>query len=51
MILNNVEIINLPSSRFNDPSNRSLTIQINAYLNGEGVPGASGGLYNQELSQ
>jgi len=47
---NNVEIVNIPSSVFTDPANRTFTVQISAFLNGIGVPGASGGVNNQDFA-
>jgi hypothetical protein len=47
---NNAEIINIPASTFTDSANRTFTVQINAFLNGVGVPGASGGVNNQDFA-
>lgn len=48
---NNVEVLNINPSLFSDPANRTMTIRIDAtYLQGVGVPGASGGAFNQDFA-
>ena len=47
---NNVEILHLPPALFTDTANRTFTVEVKAFLNGEGVPGASGGAYNQDFA-
>jgi len=48
---NNVEVINVNPALFSDPLNRSFTVKVVAPgLTDVGVPGASGGAYNQDYA-
>jgi len=48
---NNVEVLNIPTSVFSDPANRTFTVTVfAAIVNGIGVPGASGGTNNQDYA-
>jgi Subtilase family len=48
---NNVEVININPSRFVNTQNRTFTVRVTAsVLNGQGVPGASGGSNNQDFA-
>lgn len=48
---NNVEMLNVDPARFGTSANRTFTLSVTAsVLNGQGVPGASGGSNNQDFA-